>query len=491
MDAAITAHLCVEVVNCHSTGLGGGGFLLAYEKGGSATQGDTVLVPGVLKGLEMGHKKMGKLPWRDLFEEPIKLASEGFLMHEALAHAISKKKDYILANLGLREVFAPEGYILTLGQRVKRTKLAETFRKIADSGSADIFYKGEFAMDIVKDIQEAGGSITMEDLKGYKAFIRKPISTRILNMTMYGVPPPASSVTVAMMLKLMESSGFFYLGFQWTKRTLKEKPGLFYHQMVEAMKFANAPTTFLGDPKYVKNTSEIVKNMLDDQYINEIFQKIDSKSHRVEYYGPFSDHHREYTGTSHISVVGPDGDAVAITSSINAHFGARIMSRRLGFIYNNELSDFSDFWPKVYNFSTDGKIPGKRPLSKVSPLIFTNDEGEVEIVVGAAGGFFIPSALSSTLSFFLFLHDNLTTAIARPRIHCQLFPPTVVVEQTFPIDIIPLLNQYDHHFVTNDTYSATGQSNAIMGVIQAIARDKDGDYIAVCDYRKGGLPAGY
>lgn len=142
--------------------------------------------------------------------------------------------------------------------------------------------------------------------------------------------------------------------------------------------------------------------MLDEDNIEKIFKKIDSKSHPVEYYGPFSKKEREKSGTSHMSIVGPDGDAVSITSSINAQyllfnesFGSKIMSRRLGFIYNNELSDFVEFWPKVYNFSKDERIPGKRPMSKVSPMIMTSKSGEVKVVIGAAGGFFIPTALAS------------------------------------------------------------------------------------------------
>ncbi|KAF0988200.1 hypothetical protein HZS_6958 [Henneguya salminicola] len=368
------------------------------------TQGDTVLIPGVLKGLELGHKRMGKLPWKDLFEEPTKLAREGFILHEALASAILKKKDYILANLGLKEVFAPDGYILRQGHRVKRTKLAETFKKIAESGGSDIFYKGEFAMDIVKDIHEAGGSLSLRDLKTYEAYIKKPFITKVGKLTLYGVKPPASTATVAMMLKLMEK-------FKWNKRFVRENPGLFYHQMVEAMKFSYAPTTFLGDPNYVNDT--------------------------------------------------------------------------------DKLSDFTEFWPKVYNYTKDYKIPGKRPMSKVSPMIFLNPSKQIEIVIGAAGGYFIPTALASTLSFYLFLHDNITTAISRPRLHCQLFPPTVVIEATFPSTIRPLLNQFKHQYVTNDTYSASGQSHAIMGVIQAIVRHKNGELESSCDYRKGGLPSGF
>jgi len=505
VDAIIATHHCVEVVNLHSTGLGGGGFMLVYEKksGKSSafdfretlpeeyvdttnkTQGETILVPGVLRGLESAHNKYGKLPWKELFTPAIKLAEEGFKIHEALAAAIKKKKDYIMTNLGLRELFAPNNELLKLGDILKRPKLAKTYRQIANNGAKE-FYSGEIARQIIEDVKEVGGVMTSKDLASYRTIERGPLRTTVGGFEMLTTPPPGAGSLLALALKIMD-------GYNWTAKDLKDRPALTYHRIIEAMKFAYAPFTFLGDPRYTNHTDEVVKYMLDEKVANNMRARIDNVSHTVDYYQPYSKLSiEEANGTSHMSALGPNGDAVSLTSSINAYFGSKLLSRELGFIYNNELADFSEFWPSVYNLTSDKKVPGKRPMSKSSPTIFVNPQTKnVEGVFGAAGGFFIPSCMLMTIGNWLFFHDDLKVAVSRPRLHCQLFPPTVVYEPTFPVELVPQLESYSHAYVTNSTYDVSGQLNAIMGVVQAITRDDEGKIAAESDYRKGGLPAGF
>lgn len=506
VDAIIATHHCVEVVNLHSTGMGGGGFMLVYDKktGKSSsfdfretlpaeyvdstnkTQGETILVPGILRGLEAAHKKFGRLPWKTLFEPAIKMAENGFIIHDALGAAIKKKKDYIMTNQGLRELFAPQGTLLKLGDILKRPKLAATYRKIANSGGADIFYTGEIATQIVKDIKEAGGVMSSSDLSGYRAIERGPLRTKVAGLEMLSTPPPGSGALISLALKIMD-------GMKLSAEQLQQHTALTYHKMVEAMKFAYAPFTFLGDPRHTKHTEEVIKYMLDDKVADNMRARIDNVSHTVDYYQPYSKLSiDESNGTSHMSAVGPDGDATALTSSINAYFGSKLLSRELGFLYNNELADFSEFWPSVYNLTKDKKIPGKRPMSKSSPTIFLDKKKNVEGVFGAAGGFFIPSCMTMSIANWLFFKDDLKVAISRPRLHCQLFPPTVVYEPTFPQELVPQLEAYSHAYVTNSTYDVSGQMNAIMGVVQGIVRDHaSGGYQAESDYRKGGIPAGF
>jgi len=506
IDAIIATHCCVEVVNLHSTGLGGGGFLMVHdkEKGISTTfdfretlpmnyvdttnktQGETILVPGVMRGLEAAWKKFGKLPWKVLFEPAIKLAEEGFTIHDALAAAIKKKKDFINTNLGLRELFAPNNEHLKLGDILKRPKLANTFRQIAESGNADIFYTGSIAQQIVKDIKEVGGVMELADLAAFQAVERPPLKTKVGGLTMMTTPTPGSGALIALIMKIMD-------GFKWGPKDLKDHPALTYHRMVEAMKFGYAPYSFMGDPRYNNHTKEVEKYMTDPQVAESMMKRIDNVSHTVDYYQPYSKLSvEEQNGTSHMSAMGPNGDAVSLTSSINAYFGSKLRSRELGFIYNNELADFAEFWPTVYNLTKDKKAPGKRPMSKSSPTIFVDKDKNVEGVFGAAGGFFIPSCLTMTMANWLFFKDDLKVAVARPRLHCQLFPPTVVYEPTFPVELVPQLESYSHAYVTNSTYDVSGQMDAIMGVVQAIVKDhKTGEWAAESDYRKGGMAAGY
>ncbi|XP_065680176.1 glutathione hydrolase 1 proenzyme isoform X1 [Hydra vulgaris] len=502
-DAIVSTHCCVEIVNSHSTGLGGGGFMVYYEKKtgkakaydfreslvaaytdtGSKTQGETILVPGVLRGLEAVHKDFGKLPWKDLWQPCIKLAREGFYIHAALAAGIKKKKDYIEANLGLRELFAPDGTILQLGDKLARPKLARTYEQIANEG-ADVFYLGKMANQIVEDIRAAGGYMTREDLASYKVREVEPIRTNINEFTVLTTPAPSSGALMSLALKILAEG-------KWNAKKFAEKPDRYFHEYIESMKLASAPSTFLSDPRFNNNTKQVEEYMLSDSTAKNMYKKIDGFSHNVEDYKPYSQlFSTEKTGTSHMSVLDQNGNACSLTSSINAYFGSKLRSRELDFIYNNELADFSEFWPKIYNLTSDAKIPGKRPMSRVMPSIFLKGNN-VEAVWGAAGGFFIPAAITMSIANWMFLQDNLKVAITRPRLHCQLFPPTVVYEPTLPKQMVPKIESFSHQYVTNSTYDVSGQLNAIMGVVQAIARTKDGKISAECDYRKGGRPAGF
>lgn len=343
------------------------------------------------------------------------------------------------------------------------------------------------AQQIVKDIREAGGGISLKDLSSYEAIVREPLEAELKGLKMLSNPPPGSGCLISLALKIME-------GFDWKPEDLNdiEKAPLTFHRIVEAIKFAYAPYTFLTDPKFNNNTEKVVKYMLRPEVAENMRRRIDNTSHTVDYYGPYSDIRFEDTnGTSHMSVVGNNGDAAAMTTSINAYFGSKLVSRELGFIYNNELADFSEFWPSIYNLTRDEKNPGKRPMSKSSPIIFVDKNRDVAGVFGAAGGFFIPSCLAMTIANWLFFKDNLKVAVTRPRLHCQLFPPTVVYEPTFPEYFVPKLKSFNHMSVTNSTYDVSGQMHAIMGVVQAIVRDSDGKLAAVSDYRKGGKPDGY
>jgi len=504
-DALVTTHCCVEIVNSHSTGLGGGGFVVYHDKrkgesraydfretlpygykdSSNQTQGDTVLVPGVLKGLHEVWTDFGEVEWEKLWQPCINLARNGFTIHQSLANAIEAKEDYIMKNDNLKLLFAPNGAILLKGETFKRPVLANTFEKIAKSGGADIFYKGEIAHQIVQDISGAGGQMTLEDLASYQVERRQPLKTTVNKLQMMSTPPPGSGALISLALKIMEK-------FKWTPENQYKDQDLLFHNMIEALKYAYAPQTFMGDPNFTKNTDEVSKYMLDDDTADEMFKRIDDQSHPVEHYKPYSTvEDSTKTGTTHISIVDKDGSGCGATTSINAYFGSKLRSKELGFIYNNELADFSEFWQRVYNLTSDKKVPGKRPMSKASPTIFLDKHGDVVGVFGAAGGFFIPTALIQTIANWLFFRNNVAVAVAKPRIHCQLFPPTVVYEPTFPKDLLAPIGKYKHEYVTNSTYDVSGQMDAIMGVVQAIVRLPDGKINAYCDYRKGGKPAGF
>jgi gamma-glutamyltranspeptidase/glutathione hydrolase/leukotriene-C4 hydrolase len=366
VDAAIASLLCIGVVNSHSSGIGGGGFMVVYNgsavetidfremapqaatelmfanftdcKPDAGGQGDAtrcpsrlgglaVGVPGELRGLEVAHRRHGKLPWRDVLAPVIALCRNGFLVTGTNAAAIRSSLEFIQGDPILNETFLRNGEPYTEGQRMRRPRLADTLELVAERG-ADAIYKGAIAERIVQLVETnvfRPGILTLADLENYRPVVRDATVTTYHGLQLFSAPPPASGAVLSLILNILELYNFSCA----EGRTL-----LADHRIVEAMKFGYGHRTLLGDPCCGEEPGTCVNatlctavsaeanDMVSKQLAEALQEKISdtSTNHTPSFYGGEFDV-QDTPGTTHLSVVGPGGDAASVTSTINTYFG--------------------------------------------------------------------------------------------------------------------------------------------------------------------------
>ncbi|XP_056310826.1 LOW QUALITY PROTEIN: glutathione hydrolase 1 proenzyme-like [Danio aesculapii] len=496
VDAAIAALLCVSVVNPQSMGIGGGVVFTIYNASNRTVEtinaretapmnasenmlvnkyckkyaGLFIAVPGELRGYEMAHERHGKLPWKELFQPSIKLASEGFKIGKALARAIKEKKEDYCDFTALREMFCNSNNIFfKKNYTIRFPKLAETYRTIAEDG-AKAFYNGSLTEDIVNTIRNKGGNITREDLKNYTAVLTEDVSNfTVGNYTFYAPTAPFGGPVLTLIMKILLGNGTKESpGFNLTNKSMSttENKTLTYHRIIEAFRYADAQKKSLSDPLYV-DIAKFVKNMISDSFADHIRKLIKDDIKQTNYSVVMD------KGTSHLSVLAEDGSAVAVTSSINNYFGSCVMSDS-GIIFNDQMSDFGGAEKKNESKNTNNKIePGKRPLSSMCPTIIFETGSQVKMVVGGAGGTNITTSVAQVILNYLIFGYDLLKAVAEPRV--QIPEHCTQVEKRFDKCVIAGLRNKNHCI----------DHNTELSMVQVVARQGD-KICAVSDPRNGG-----
>jgi gamma-glutamyltranspeptidase/glutathione hydrolase len=435
IDAMIAVQLVLTLVEPHASGIGGGAFLLyhdaskkrlaAYDGRETAPSGATpelflkdgkpmafqdavvggrsVGVPGTVRLLEVAHARHGKLPWATLFEPALFLAEKGWVISPRVHAMIAADKSLAEQPAARRHYYDATGPALTPGHVLVNREYAQTLRLIAAGGS-DAFYRGEVAADIVAAVRGHAnpGSMTLEDLAGYRVRDVEPLCGSYRGYRLCGMPPSSSGgIAVLQMLGVLEKHDMAAVRPSSTQAVhlLSEAGRLAFAdrgRYVADDRFVDVPVKALIDPAYIAARARLVspeKSMGTAPAGTPAGVKV----------AWADDAHLEREGTSHIAIVDRWGNAVSMTTTIEGFFGSKLMVR--GFMLNNELTDFSFAPVDAAGAVANAVAPGKRPRSSMAPFIVYRPEGAVDMAVGSPGGSaiigYVAKALVATLDWRL------------------------------------------------------------------------------------------
>jgi len=369
---------------------------------------------------------------------------------------------------------------LVPGEKLRRPALAATLARLRANGP-EAFYRGPIAQGIVKAVREAGGVMTLEDLARYAPTERTPLSTVYRGFRVFSMPPPSSG-------GILVTQALGILAQRWPEppRGADRYSSAYLHVLSEALKHGFADRArHLGDPDFVQVPTE---KLADPAYHRELAAriKIDGVLPAERYGMPPVTPTAEIKGggTAHLSVIDGEGNAVALTTTVNLGFGAHVVAGETGIVLNNEIDDFSVAPDMPNAFGLIGKDknivgPNKRPLSSMTPTLVLEGDG-VKMAVGGAGG---PRIISATLQVLLHVLDgkmNAQEASVAPRVHHQWSPELLLVEPEVPRDVVQALEKRGHKIRTTDS----------LARVNVIVRGPDG-VEAAAEFRGRGVPAGH
>ena len=506
VDAAVAVSFALAVVNPQAGNIGGGGFMVVRmgdgtaaaldyrEKAPLAATRDMFLdadgnvsdksmvghlasgVPGSVMGMWEAHRRFGTLPWAELVE-PAALLADGFEVHQRFRRNITSSLQGLRRFAATAATYLPGGRIVELGETFRQPELAATLRRIRDQGTEG-FYGGETADLIVAEMERGEGLITHQDLDAYRAVWRDPIEFTYRGHTILSMPPSSSGgATMAEMANILEP--YDLGGLPWHS-------GKMVHLLVEAWKRSYADrNTYLADTDFVDIP---LQRMTSKVYAAERGADISERATPSTDIGPGLGPPAEGENTTHISVVDADGNAVAVTTTLNSFFGSKVMVTGAGFVLNNEMDDFTakPGTPNQYGLvqgANNAVGPGKRMLSAMTPTVVLNPAGELFFVTGTPGGATIITTVFQTIVNVIDYGMNVVQAVNAPRIHHQHLPDQIRYEPGgLPPEVVSDLEARGHTLV---------ERGDISGDVEAIMIMPDGTLEAAADPRRGGAAVGW
>ena len=430
-------------------------------------------VPGTVAGLELAHRRYGKLPWKDVVTPARRLAAEGIVLTPDEAFVFSWARERMMESVaGQRTFYKPGGELYRAGEVMKQPDLAWSLGQIADNG-ADAFYKGEIARRFAADMKAHKGLITLEDLAAYKPVVREPLMGTYRGYTVATTPPASSGgATLLQMLNILESFDLKALGGSGSSGAL--------HVMAEAMKLAYADRyRHLGDTDFVKVP---LKGFTSKAYGAQQASRIDvNQAKSAKALGAGDPWKYESPSTTHFSIADSAGNAVSTTYTLGADFGSGVMVEGTGFVLNNQMNNYSheqavEAARKGRASPPNAMAPGKRMLSTMMPTLVFKD-GKPWLVTGTPGGSTIIDTVLQVIVNVIDFDLNVAEATHQPRIF-QAATDTLEVEPNFNPDTVAAFRAKGHSVKAAET----------MGSAQSIMIDK-GLFLGAADPRRPGALA--
>ncbi len=492
IDAFVATSFAISVERPHSTGIGGGGFLIYHDKKTEKTYafdfrerapyqafskmylnkkgeaqpelsiygGLAVGTPGLVHGLYSIHQKFGKLKWQEVVMPASKLAENGFKIYPHLQIAIVEETKTLLKDPESRKLFFnKELHPLNVGDILIQKDLAHTLQIIAQKGSSG-FYEGPIAKSMVETTKKFGGILTLKDLKNYETKERKPIFGTYRGYEIASMSPPSSGgVHVIEILNILENFDF--------KNQNAQSPDTI-HRLASSMQLAFSDrASYLGDPDF---TNPPIEKIIDKAYAKKLHDKIGEKAIKSKVL-PF--YNLESDDTTHFTIMDRDGNTATSTQTINGYFGAGFIAKGTGIFMNNEMDDFSQKLGASNLFGAIGGKnnlvePYKRPLSSMSPTIVFKNKKPV-IALGSPSGTRIISCVTQTLFNFLEFKMSLYDAVAATRIHHQWYPEELRIESPYlPKEVIKDLRSRGH-LVKRQKLGCRVQAIALDSMLTGVA----------------------
>ena len=422
-------------------------------------------VPGTPAGLVLSQRCYGRLSLPQVMAPAIRLAEQGFPVGKELSESLQQASALLQADPLSRRLFfkpsrgpdqRPKPY--EPGEILRQPLLAATLRRVAQLGERG-FYQGATADALVRLMQQRGGLIRQADLDGYRAQLVRPLTSSFRGYPVITMPPPSGGgVTLLQLLHILEPLDLEASGLNGAATI---------HRMVEAMNLAYRDRNrWLGDPDQVAIP---IQGLLSRTYANQLRQSIAAARHRpAAELAASPSALPEGTNTTHVSVVDRQGGMVATTTTLNFAYGNGVSVPGAGFLLNNEMDDFSA-QPGTANAyglvqgTANAIAPGRRPLSSMTPTLVFRADGSPWFATGSPGGSRIITTVLQVLLNRMVHGLNLASAVAAPRIHSQLWPDQVLIEEGLSPDTIKLLEAMGHSLVRGPAMGSANSAESLEG----------------------------